>query len=77
MGETEAKSSIDVFSLPFQWKLRMATAWCRDAGLFAKMFGDVLHDIRRVPEAADDRVDVPLNIDQLLACFFLFAGTVL
>ena len=51
----------------------MATAWCRDAGIFAKMFGDVLRDIRRVSEHPI-RVDEPLSIDQLLPCFFLFAG---
>ena len=52
----------------------MALAWCRDAGLFAKMFGDVLRDIQRIPKP-EDRGEAPLTIGQLSPCFFLFAGT--
>ena len=51
----------------------MALAWCRDAGIYIKMFSDVIRDIRRIPEQ-EDRADAPLTLDQLLPCFFLFAG---
>ena len=51
----------------------MALAWCRDAGLFTKMFGDVLRNIQRIPKP-EDRGEAPLTIGQLSPCFFLFAG---
>ena len=54
----------------------MATAWSRDTGLFAKMFSDVLADIQRIPKPAD-RANVPLTLNQLLPCFFLFLGGIL
>ena len=57
----------------FQWKFHMALAWCRDAGIYFKMFSDVIRDIRRIP-VQEDRADAPLTIDQLLPCFFLFTG---
>ena len=60
-------------SAAFQWKFHMALAWCRDTGMYNKMFSDVIRDIRRIP-VQKDRADAPLTFDQLLPCFFLFAG---
>ena len=54
----------------------MATAWSRDTGLFAKMFSDVLTDIQRIPKPVS-QANVPLTLNQLLPCFFLFLGGIL
>ena len=52
----------------------MATAWCRDTGIFAKMFSDAQSV---TPPASITQVDKPLGIWHLAPSFFLLVAGLL